>query len=91
MTRVNTPKRAKLLRYLHLLGIILFLSACSTQQVARTTVSIARLPAKAVGSAARATGSTVGGTVGYAVGGRIGGTVGATIGRTAGSIVTGNQ
>lgn len=64
--------------------VALGLSACSTQQVARSAIGVAKLPVKAVGAAGRAAGGVVGGVVGGAVAGSIGRTVGRAAGRAVG-------
>ncbi len=66
------------------------ISGCSTQQVARNAVSIAKVPAKAATSVARTAGSTAGGVIGGTVGGNIGRRIGSAAGRTAAGLATGN-
>ena len=67
------------------------LSACSTQQVARNAISVAKLPVKAAGAAGRAAGGVVGGAVGGAVAGSIGRSVGRATGRAVGGAAAGGQ
>ena len=77
---MNKLVKIKLLILVTALG----LSACSTQQVARGAIGVAKLPVKAAGAAGRAAGGVVGGAVGGAVGGSIGRTVGRAAGRAVG-------
>ena len=66
---------------------LLNIQACTTQQVASSAISVAKLPVKAAGAAAGAAGSVVGGTVGGVVGGNIGRRIGSKVGSTAGRAV----
>ena len=67
-------------KVLILSGLVMSLSACSTQQVVGTGVYIAKAPVKVVGSVA----GTAGGIVGGTVGGVVAGSTGAKYGKMAG-------
>ncbi|MEB8432071.1 hypothetical protein OO007_07510 [Cocleimonas sp. KMM 6892] len=60
---------------------VTLLSACSTQQVVGSAITVAKVPVKAAGVVAGTAGSIVGGTVG----GIIAGGTGARLGSAAGS------
>ena len=62
---------------------VMTLSACSTQQVVGSAITVAKLPVKAVGVVAGTTGSVVGGTVGGIIAGGTGARLGSAAGRTA--------
>ncbi len=70
-------------KYITLLVFLLSIQACSQQQVIHNTVSVAKLPVKAVGAVAGATGSVVGGAAGGLVAGRTGRRYGSMAGQSA--------
>ena len=63
--------------------VVLTLSACSTQQVVGSAITVAKLPVKAAGVVAGTAGSIVGGTVGGIIAGGTGARLGSAAGRTA--------
>jgi uncharacterized protein YcfJ len=65
------------------LTLLLSIQACSQQQVISSTVSVAKLPVKAVGAVAGTAGGVVGGTVGGLVAGDTGRRYGSMAGQSA--------
>jgi hypothetical protein len=65
------------------LVLLISIQACSQQQVISITVTVAKLPVKAVGAVAGATGSVVGGAAGGLVAGRTGRKYGSMAGQSA--------
>ena len=63
--------------------VIATLSACSTQQVVGSAITVAKLPVKAAGVVAGTAGSVVGGTVGGIIAGGTGARLGSAAGRAA--------
>ena len=62
--------------------LVLALSACSTQQVVGSAITVAKLPVKAAGVVAGTAGSVVGGTVGGIIAGGTGARLGSAAGRS---------
>ena len=66
-----------------IIAAALTLSACSTQQVVGSAITVAKLPVKAAGAVAGTAGSVVGGTVGGIIAGGTGARLGSAAGRSA--------